>query len=238
MLNAPLGVAVDSTGNVFVADNFNYAIRKIDTTGKISTLAADPNFCDLLQMATDSAGNLYVADDCASVIFKVTPAGVVSVAAGVLYTYGYNGDGIPATSAQLNSPLSVTFDTNGNMLIADSSNGRVREVNTSGVISTVAGNGICGFTGDGGSATAAEVCPNSVAADKTGNIYFADYYSERIRKIKGGIITTFAGAGFGFNGDGLWPLYTVFDDPVAVAVDSNGAVYELDDFDQRVRKIH
>ncbi|MFY9561809.1 MAG: beta-propeller fold lactonase family protein [Terriglobales bacterium] len=236
-LNEPQGVAVDSTGNVFIADTFNGVVRKVDTTGTITTFAANSNFNDLLQMATDGSNNVYVADDGACVIWKMTPGGVVSIAAGVLNTCGYNGDGISATAAQLNASRSVSFDSNGNMLIADFGNNRVREVNTSGVISTIAGNGTCGYTGDGGSATAAELCPYSVAVDKSGNAYVADINFLRIRKIKGGTITTFAGAGFGFNGDKLWPLYTTFDDPVAVAVDSKGAVYELDDWDHRVRKI-
>jgi sugar lactone lactonase YvrE len=237
MLNEPQGLAVDSLGNVFIADTFNGVIRKVDTTGTISTFAANVNFFYLLQMATDAANNLYVADNGACVIWKITPAAVVSIVAGVLNTCGYNGDGIAATTAQLNGPYSVTLDTSGNLFIADNGNNRLREVNTSGVISTIAGNGTCGYTGDGGSATSAELCPNSVAVDKSGNIYVADFNFGRIRKIKGGTITTFAGRGFGFNGDGLWPLYTTFDDPVAVAVDSKGAVYVLDDWDHRVRKI-
>jgi YVTN family beta-propeller protein len=239
MLNLPQGIAVDSIGNVFIADTNNVAIRKLDTTGKISTFASDARFCDLLQMATDSANNVYVADDCASVIFKITSTGAVSVVAGVLNSIGYNGDGIQATTAQLYGPSSVTFDATGNMVIADHLNYRVRQVDSSGVISTIAGNGFCGYTGDGGPATAAYICPNSVAADKSGNIFAADNWSSRIRKIKDGIITTFAGLGYlpAFNGDGLWPLYTTFEDPIAVAVDSKGAVYELDDVNQRVRKI-
>jgi len=160
----------------------------------------------------------------------------VSIAAGVLYTCAYNGDGIAATSADLNGPYGVAFDSGGNMYIADNGNARLREVNTSGLISTIAGDGNCNISGDGGSATAAEVCPYSVAVDKAGTIYIADNYT-KIRKISRGIITSYAGSGFGFNGDGLWPLYTAFDDPVAVAVDSKGTVYELDDFDHRVREI-
>ena len=187
-------------------------------------------------MATDTANYVYVADYGSCVIWKINPAAVVSVAAGVVGTCGYNGDGIAATSAQLNSPSSVAVDSGGNLLIADTGNNLVREVNTGGTISTIAGNQFCGWTGDGGSATAAELCPNSVAVDKSGNIYIADNFT-RIRKVSGGIITTFAGAGFGFNGDGLWPLYTAMDDPVAVAVDSKGTVYELDDWDHRVRSI-
>jgi len=237
MLYGPQGVAVDSAGNVFIADTFNAVIRKVTPAGTISKFAATANFNDLLQMAIDSANNLYVADDGACVVWKITPAAVVSIVAGVLNTCGYNGDGIAATTAQLNGPSAVAVDASGNLLLVDYNNNRVREVNPSGIISTIAGNGTCNYTGDGGPATLAELCPWGIAVDKLGTIYVSDLAFERIRKIKGGTITTFAGAGFGFNGDGLWPLYTNFDDPVALAVDSKGAVYELDDSDHRVRKI-
>ena len=237
MLYAPQGVAVDSTGNVFIADTFNGRIRKLNTAGTISTFAASVNFSDLLQMATDSANNLYVADDAACVVWKITPAAVVSIVAGVLGTCGYSGDGIKATTAQLNGPSAVAVDASGNLLLVDYANNRVREVNTSGLISTVAGNGTCNYTGDGGSAAAAELCPWGIAVDKSGTIYVSDLNFGRIREIRGGTITTFASFGFNFNGDGLWPLYTGFDDPVALAVDSSGAVYVLDDVDHRLRKI-
>lgn len=237
LLNQPQGVAVDSAGNVYIADTYNGVVREV-SSGNIKTLATNANFNYLAQMAVDSSNNLYVADEGACVIWKITtPGGTVSVAAGVVNTCGYNGDGIGATSAQLNVPYGVAFDSSGNMVIADNGNSRVREVNTSGTISTVVGNGTFGYTGDGGSATAAEVTPNSVAVDKSGTIYIADFNFDRIRKVSGGIITTFAGAGYGFNGDGLWPLYTTFDDPIAIAVDLKGTVYELDDSDHRVRSI-
>jgi YVTN family beta-propeller protein len=237
MLYAPQGVAVDSTGNVFIADTFNGRIRKVNTAGTISPFATNVNFRDLLQMAMDSTNNLYVADDGACVVWKITPAAVVSIVAGVLNTCGYNGDGIAATAAQLNGPSSVAVDPSGNLLLVDYRNNRVRQVNTSGLIGTIAGDGTCNYTGDGGSATAAELCPWGMAVAKSGTIYVSDTNFGRIRKISGGTITTFAGAGFGFNGDGLWPLYTSFDDPVALAVDAKGAVYELDDIDHRLRKI-
>jgi YVTN family beta-propeller protein len=237
LLNAPRGVAVDSTGNVFIADNGNKRIRKVDTAGTITTFATNSNFCDLLQMAIDSANNLYVADDCTSVIFKITPAGVVRVFAGVKLKYGYNGDNIPATTAWLNRPVGVAVDTHGNVLIADTYNSRVREVNTAGTIGTIAGDGNCNYTGDGGAATSAELClPGSAAVSSSGTIYIVDSYA-RIRKISGGIITAFAGSETFFNADGLWPLLTGFSEPVAVAVDSKGAVYVVDDVDHRVRKI-
>lgn len=235
----PQGVAVDSIGNVFIADEGNNVIRKVNPWGKISTFASDPNFCDLARMATDSANNLYVADDCTSVIFKITPTGVVSVIAGVPFTYGYNGDEIPATSAQLNSSMAVAVDKGGNIVIADLYNNRLRLVDTSGMIHTIAGDGNCGYTGDGGAATAAELCnPWSVAVTKSGAIYSVDYNNVRVRKIAGGVITTFMGSGGLFNGDGLWPLLTGVDELSGLAVDSTGAVYVTDDYEWRVRKVY
>lgn len=236
-LYAPLGVTVDSNGNVFIADTDNRVIRKVNTGGTISTFATNANFNFLLQMATDSANNVYVADNGACVVWKITPAAVVSIVAGVLNTCGYNGDGIAATAAQLNSPYSVAVDTTGNLFIADNFNNRIREVNTSGIISTITGDGNCTENGDGGAATAAEICSPFGVAVHSGTVYTTDGLG-RIRRISGGTITSYAGTGnFGFNGDALWPLLTVFDDPIAVAVDSKGTVYVLDDWDHRVRKI-
>jgi len=230
LLNEPQGVAVDSSGNVFIADSNNGVIRKVDTSGNISTFATNDYFCYLQQMAIDSANNLYVADECTSVIFKITPVGVVSVFAGVPFNYGYNGDNIPATTAWLNSPFGVAVDPEGDVIIADTDNSRVREVNTSGTISTNTGDGNCNYSGDGGPATAAELCtPYSVAVSDSGTIYILDQGYERVRQVSGGIITAFAGAEYqGFNGNGLWPLLTNFLFPYAVAVDPTGAVYVLD----------
>jgi YVTN family beta-propeller protein len=236
-LNRPDGVAVDSSGNVFIADEVNGVIREVNTAGAISTFASNINFNDLYQMAIDAGNNLYVTDDFACVIWKITPAALVTIAAGVLNTCGYNGDSIAATSAQLNTPYAVAVDSGGNLYIADYLNNRIREViSSSGVIVTIAGNGTCGYTGDGGPATSGELCPNGIVVDSKGVVYVVDNFT-RIRQIKSNTITTFAGAGFGFNGDGLWPLYTDLSEPVAVAVDSKGAVYVLDDWDHRLRKI-
>ncbi len=240
LLFAPQGVAVDSNGNVFIADTFNGVIREVNTAGTITTFATNPNFFGLLQMTTDTSNNLYVADNGACVVWKITPSAVVSIAAGVLNTCGYNGDGISATSAQLNAPYSVAVDSSGDLFIADNFNNRIREVNTSGVISTVTGDGNCGYSGNGGVATSAEICaPYGVAVNKSGTIYLSDA-NLTIRKISSGIITGFAGtglAGFGFTGDGMWPMLTNFSDPIALALDSKGALYVLDDNDHRIRKI-
>jgi YVTN family beta-propeller protein len=238
LLNAPQGITVDSNGNVFFADTYNGAIRKIDTSGNITTFATNANFSYLLQMAADTANNLYVADIGSCVVWKITPAAVVSAAAGVINVCGYNGDGIAATTVQLNRPYSVAVDTTGNLFIADNGNNRIREVNTSGIISTVAGDGNCGNSGDDGPATAAEIClPYGVAVAKSGTIYLSDG-NNRVRQIEAGTITGYAGAGyFGFNGDGLWPLLTEFDETIALALDSKSTLYVLDDVEHRVRKI-
>jgi hypothetical protein len=147
-LNFPLGVVVDSVGNIYIADSGNGVIRKLDTFGEISTFAADPKFNGLGVMATDPANNLYVADQGACVIWKVSSEGAVSLVAGVVNTCGYNGDNISANTALLDTPFGVALDRNGNIWIADSQNNRIRKVTVStGQISTVAGNGTCGYLG-------------------------------------------------------------------------------------------
>lgn len=234
----PVGVAVDSSGSVFVADQFGLVIREIDTLGNISTFSADPNFGGIETMVTDSANNLYAADTGACVIWKITPAAVVSVVAGVQGTCSYNSDNISATTAYLNTPYGVALDTRGTLYIADSSNNRIRKVPSNGIITTIVGDGNCGFSGDGGLGTSAEVCfPEAVAVKGNGSVYIADTSNLRIRKLSGGTITTYAGTGIsGFNGDGA-ALTVNFDDPVALAFNSSGVLYVVDDLTERVRKI-
>jgi sugar lactone lactonase YvrE len=234
----PYGVAVDKNDNIYISDNGNGVIRKVDTSGTITTLAQNANFFDLLGIAVDSGGNVYVADDLSCVVWQATPAGAVSVAAGVLNTCGYNGDGIAATSAYLNSPYDVGVDSAGNLYIGDTFNNRVREV-SSGVISTFAGNGTCGFSGDGGLAKLAMLCtPVGVVADSKNNIYIGDYGNARVREVTSGNINTIAGTGnLGYNGNGLAATLTNIDGPSGLAVSSKG-VFVADDGQYRVRKIH
>ena len=160
-------------------------------------------------------------------------SGIVSGLAG-----GYTGDGQKGTKASLDYAENIAFDSKGNMYIADIYNNRVRKVNASGTITTIVGDGNCGFLGDGGLGTSAELCfPEGVAVTSTGTVYIADTSNLRIRKLAAGIITTYAGTGIsGFNGDGS-ALSTNFDDPVAVTVNSSNTLYMLDDVTERARKI-
>jgi len=147
----------------------------------------------------------------------------------------------PATSAQLNGPYGVALDLQGNLYLADYNNNRVRMVNGAGVINTVAGNGTCGFSGDGGSATLAMLCtPEGIAVDSKGTLYIGDYSNLRVRKVnRAGKINTIAGSGLaGYNGNNLPALSSNVTGPVAVGVDAAGNVYYLDDDANRVRKIH
>lgn len=240
-INLPFGVAVDPAGNLFIADTNNAVIREVTASGVISTYVTDPNFSDLISLATDAAGNLYSADDSACVVRKITPAKVVSVVAGVEFNCGFNGDGIQATTALLNTPYGVAVDSRGNVYIGDSLNNRVRKVNRAGVISTVMGNGTCGFSGDGGPGNAAMICnPEGVAVDSAGNVYLGDYGNVRVRKLTStGKISTIAGSGnFGYNGENLPATSANLDGPIAVGVDNVGSVFLLDDGQNRVRKIH
>ena len=157
------------------------------------------------------------------------------------FTCGYNGDGQKATSAELNAPYGIAVDSKGNLYISDTLNNRIRKVNQTGVISSIAGTGDGGFSGDGGAATSATIWnPEAVAVDSGGNVYIADEFNLRIRKIsRGGKINTIAGTGnAGYNGENLPAVSTNLDDPVGIGIDNVGSIFVLDDVQSRVRKIH
>jgi len=189
-------------------------------------------------VAYDATGNLYLADAQNHVIREISKAGIITVVAGTEATEGYSGDNGPATSATLDSPTGVAVDANGNIFIADSHNHRIREV-SSGTITTIAGTGTAGFSGDNGAATSAQLAlPSAVAVDSTGNIYIADTNNQRIRKISGTTISTIAGDGEElFAGDGAAATAAVLDSPTGVAVDKSGNVYIADRHNQRIRMI-
>ena len=249
----PWGVALDPSGNLYIADGRNYRIRKVSTSGIITTVAgkgtkgfsgdggpagsAELGFTG--GVALDSAGNIYIADGGNNRIRKVSTSGIITTVAGK-GTKGFSGDGGPATSAELGSPSGVAVDSTGNIYIDDENNDRIRRVDTSGIITTVAGGGSNGLA-EGGPATSAELSdPVGLAVDSGGNFYFADLNNGRIRKVStAGIITTVAGNGdYGYNGDNIPALSAKLSTLFGVAVDSAGDVYFVDAQNQRIRKVH
>lgn len=195
-LNSPGGVVVDSIGNIYIGDASNQRIRKINTSGIISTiagtgvigsggdggLATAAQFYSNGKMSFDKYGNLYIADNGNRKVRKIDLAGIITTVAGT-GSGGTSGDGGPATSASFSYPFGVSVDTAGNIFISDYTNRRLRKVNTSGIISTYAGTGGTGYSGDGGLATAAQVAPQGSNSDKYGNVYVADITNHCIRKI-------------------------------------------------------
>lgn len=190
------------------------------------------------QIAYDTAGNLYIADLNDNVIRKVDLAGIITTVAGT-GEQGFSGDSGPATSAQLDSPAGVAVDAAGTIYIADTHNQRIRKVDLAGIITTVAGTGTAGFSGDNGPAASATLSnPSALAVDSSGNIYIADTDNHRIRKITGTTITTVAGNGEqGFSGDGSAATSAAIDSPNGVAVDATGTIYIGDTHNQRIRKV-
>jgi len=249
-LNYPGGVAVDASGNVYIADMDNNRVRKISSSGTISTVAGNGSYgfsgdggpgtsASLFgpgSVATDAAGNLYFADQGNMRIRKVDRAGIVSTVAGN-GTYDFSGDGGPATAAAFHQPWGVAVDAAGNLYISEFA--RVRKVNRFGTISTVAGNGVAGFSGDGGPATSASLIPRGVAVDSAGNLYIADTDNNRIREVDpSGKISTVAGNGTaGFSGDGGPAANASLFCPSGVAVDAAGNLYIADTFNWRIRKV-
>ncbi len=253
-LNSPYGVSVDTSGNVYIADTGNCVIRKVDSSGKIMTIAGNGNYgydgdgvpatSAALQspnrVVADGTGNFYIADFYNNRIRKVDTSGTITTVAGT-GMQGYNGDGIPATTAQLSNPAAVAVDASGNIYIADTWNNRIRKIDSSGTISSIAGTGFGGVLGDGGPATSAQVNePEGIAVDRSGNVYIVDYGNSKIRKIDAsGAINTIAGTGTpGFSGDGGAATAAFLNQPTGVAVDFVGNVYVADNQNGRVRKVN
>ena len=249
-----LGVTVDASGNLYIADPGNQCIRKVGVDGNISTVAGtgtrgfsgdggDGGPATAAQLghpsdvALDAEGNLYI--NAHNRIRKVGVDGNISTIAGT-GILGYSGDGGPATEAKLRTAGGVTLDTEGNLYIPDARNNCIRKVGVDGNISTIAGTGTRGFNGDGGPATAAQLAyPYDVALDAEGNLYIADAGNDRIRKVGvDGNISTIAGTGTrGFNGDGGPATAAQLNGMHHMALDAKGNLYIADADNHRIRRL-
>ena len=262
----PAGVAVDAAGNLFIADTGNQRIRKVDPAGTITSVAGNghqgfggdggsatsAHLNNPSGLAVDASGNLFIADQDNNRIRKIDLTGMITTVAGgacpepPYCNPGFSGDGGPAASAQLYDPTGVAVDSEGNLFIADPWNGRVRKVDPTGTITTIAGNGntagdgTTSFGGDGGPAASAQLNgPTGVAADMAGDFFIADAGNQRIRKVDAaGTITTVAGTGDqNFGGDGGPATNAHLDNPVGVAVDATGNLFIADAGNNRIRKV-
>ena len=248
----PVATAVDAKGNVYIADSVNHRVRMI-SNGTISTVAGtgtpgysgDGGQASLAELnfpsgvAVDKNGNLYISDMKNQVIRKVTSAGVISTYAGNnALGEGFGSDNVIATSGQLDDPIGLAVDSAGNLYIADShsdqnattTQGLIRMVNTSGIISTVVGLG---------TSAGVLICPEGVAVDASGAIYVSDVELHTVSKFANGVLTlNFAGSGYeGYSGDGGPAAKAELADPVGVATDSAGNVYIADTENNRIRRV-
>jgi sugar lactone lactonase YvrE len=243
--NGPTGVAVDATGNIYVADYGNNEIRKISTTGIVSTLAGNgiqgsingtgnvATFNGPTSLTVDPSGNIYVADDNNNQIRKITPAGLVSTLAGSDSTGSVDGIG---TAAYFFGPSGVACDAQGNVYVADAGNNLIRMVTPAGSVTTIAGNDNPGATNGAAILAATFNNPTGLTLDKSGNIYVADMLNNLIRKISGGQVTTVAGSDTtaSINGQGTAAAFYF---PNSIAVDASGNLYVTEYATNLIRKI-
>ena len=253
ILGYPTAVVVDAAGNLYFCDQDNSRVRRVDRNGIITTFAGNgsygfsgnggPAVLATLDypagLAVDAAGNVYISDTYNNQVRKVASNGIITAYAGNA-EHGYDGDGGNALRAVLDFPAGLAIDAQGNLYIADQHNSRIRRVTADGTITTVAGTGEEGFSGDGGLATRAMLnYPADVALDAQGNLYIADQRNNRVRRVdRDGIITTVVGNGqHGYDGDGGPPLLAILDYPGGLAFDPQGNLYIADHHNNRVRKV-
>jgi len=249
----PNSIVVDGLGNIYVSDVGNHRVRKVDADGIIQTVAgtgvggfsgdggaaASAMILSPGAIAIDGLGNLYIADTENHRIRKVTTDGMIATIGGT-GTAGFSGDGGMATAAQFNFPDSLAVDLQGTIYVSDKVNARVRRITAAGIVTTTAGTGTAGFSGDNGAATSAQLhYPEGIALDAEGSLYVADSLNHRVRKIAtNGIISTVAGTGTaGFAGDGGVATSAQLGEPDGLAVDATGRLYIVDTTNRRVRRV-
>lgn len=252
-LNFATGLAIDAAGNLYIGEQNGHRVRKVTTDGIIHRIAGtgdegqsgdggpaiDATLFEPNSLFVDVLGNVYIGDLTGNRVRRVTSDGKIATVAGSA-SYGFAGDNGPAVNASLENVGGVTGDSSGNLYVADRFNGRVRKVNSGGIITTIAGNGAGNFFGDNGTANKAGLnAPMGVAVGPDDTIYIADTHNNRIRRVtKDGIISTLAGAGAaGFGGDNGPATSALLNEPNAVAVDQIGNVYVADTNNGRIRKI-
>jgi sugar lactone lactonase YvrE len=252
----PSAIVFNSTGNLYFAETANHVIRKVDVTGNLTTIAgtgtqgfsgdAGPATSATLDspqgLALDTKNNLYIADTHNHRIRKLNlTTGIITTLAGT-GAPSFSGDSAPAVSAQLNLPTALALDTANNLYLADTGNHRIRRIDAStGIITTIAGTGAQGFSGDAGPAGAATIdSPAGLAIDAANNLYIADTHNHRIRRIDAitGLITTIAGTGTsGFSGDAAMATAAPLALPHGLTIDPSGNLYLADTANHRIRRI-
>ena len=255
IIEGPMGIAEDELGNIYVSDRHDRLIWKIEPSGLAKVvagtgqatgpnglapsgvLALDVAFASPESIVLDRNGNLLLADSLNHAILKIDHDGYLTRFAGT-GKRGFSGDGMQATEASLAFPYDLRFDSKGNLYIADVFNHRIRKVDANGVISTFAGTGVAGYSGDGFPAVKAQLnMPYGVILDKDDNLLIADSDNNVIRKIgSDGIIRTIAGTGQrGYEGDGGPASAAKFDSPQAFAFDKDGRLYINDEHNNAIR---
>ncbi|MGC9950567.1 MAG: IPT/TIG domain-containing protein [Bryobacteraceae bacterium] len=254
-INRVVGLATDAAGNIYLADQNNNVVRKVDTNGVITTFAgtgaagyagdggpaAQAQLNAPLGVCVAPSGAIYVNDYGNLRVREISTSGTITTVAGNGST-GNSGDGGPALAATFTIPIRCAVDASGNLFIVDQGAFRVRKVDTNGIITAYAGTGAQGFSGDGGPATEAEFNnPTWVTEDASSNLYVSDQFNHRVRRVDAGsgIITTVAGNGIGaFSGDGGPATAASLDYPGGTVVDSTGALFIVDGGNNRVREVN
>ena len=251
-LYSPCGIAFDTIGNLYIADFNNNVIRKVNTVGVITTVAGNgtagfggdggiatsAQLNNPVDVKVDDSCNIYIAEQTGQRVRKVNSLGVINTIAGT-GVFGFSGDGGQATLANLGTPEGIALDKAGNLYIAEYANNRIRKVNLSGVINTIAGNGTIGYSGDWGQAVLAQLKnPSSIVIDELNNVYFTECGNNVVRKIDPtGIISTVAGNGTqGYTGDGSTATSASFSCPHGINVDAANNIFVSDANNNVIRK--